>query len=165
MAWCRQATSHYLSQCWPRSMSPYGVIRPKWVNIWYYTGSYDFTFSFISYKTWIRSPRWFTNKFTAIHATNYSHGTCFRFCYVKISTGFNHKFHWEISRLPWTISIYINHINHVVTHSQNKRTTMKPSAYSMGHIVPVHVSLGTWIFSIPYSPLVDWQGEFAKSLN
>ena len=22
MAWCRQATSHYLSQCWPRSMSP-----------------------------------------------------------------------------------------------------------------------------------------------
>ena len=25
MAWCRQATSHYMSQCWPRSMSPYGV--------------------------------------------------------------------------------------------------------------------------------------------
>ena len=25
MAWCRQATSHYLSQCWPSSMSPYGV--------------------------------------------------------------------------------------------------------------------------------------------
>ena len=22
MAWCHQATSHYLSQCWPRSMSP-----------------------------------------------------------------------------------------------------------------------------------------------
>ena len=33
MAWCRQATSHYLSQCWPRSMSPYGVTRPQWVNI------------------------------------------------------------------------------------------------------------------------------------
>ena len=32
MAWCRQATRHYLSQCWPRSMSPYGVTRPKWVN-------------------------------------------------------------------------------------------------------------------------------------
>ena len=25
MAWCHQATSHYLSQCWPRSMSPYGI--------------------------------------------------------------------------------------------------------------------------------------------
>ena len=33
MAWCRQATSHYLSQCWPRSLSPYGVIRPQWVNL------------------------------------------------------------------------------------------------------------------------------------
>ena len=32
MAWCRQATSHYLSQCCPRSMSPYGVIRPQWVK-------------------------------------------------------------------------------------------------------------------------------------
>ena len=30
MAWCRQATSHYLSQCWPRSMPPYGVTRPQW---------------------------------------------------------------------------------------------------------------------------------------
>ena len=33
MAWCRQATSHYLSQCWPSSMSPYGVTKPQWVNI------------------------------------------------------------------------------------------------------------------------------------
>ena len=32
MAWCRQATSHYLSQCWLRSMSPYGVTRPQLVN-------------------------------------------------------------------------------------------------------------------------------------
>ena len=32
MAWCRQVTSHYLSQCWPSSMSPFGVTRPQWVN-------------------------------------------------------------------------------------------------------------------------------------
>ena len=32
MAWYRQATSHYLSQCWPISMSPYGVARPQRVN-------------------------------------------------------------------------------------------------------------------------------------
>ena len=32
MAWCRQATSHYLSQCWPRSLLPYGITRPQWVN-------------------------------------------------------------------------------------------------------------------------------------
>ena len=28
MAWCRQATSHYLSQCWLSSLSPDGVARP-----------------------------------------------------------------------------------------------------------------------------------------
>ena len=34
MAWCRQATSNYLSQCWPKSLSPYGVTRPQWVLTW-----------------------------------------------------------------------------------------------------------------------------------
>ena len=32
MAWCPQATSHYLSQWWPRYVSPYGVSRPQWVK-------------------------------------------------------------------------------------------------------------------------------------
>ena len=32
MASCRQAISHYLSQCWPSSVSPYGVIGPQWVK-------------------------------------------------------------------------------------------------------------------------------------
>ena len=32
MAWCHLAPSHYLSQCWPRSMLPYGGTRPQWVN-------------------------------------------------------------------------------------------------------------------------------------
>ena len=29
MAWCRQATSHYLNQGWPRSPTPYSVTRPQ----------------------------------------------------------------------------------------------------------------------------------------
>ena len=33
MDWLRQATSHYLIQCWPRSISPYGVARPQWIKI------------------------------------------------------------------------------------------------------------------------------------
>ena len=32
MAWCRQATSHYLSQCWSSSVLPYGITRPQWVK-------------------------------------------------------------------------------------------------------------------------------------
>ena len=29
----RQATSHYLNECWPRFLPPYGVTRPQWINI------------------------------------------------------------------------------------------------------------------------------------
>ena len=29
---CSTATSHYLSQCWPRSISPVVISRPQWVN-------------------------------------------------------------------------------------------------------------------------------------
>ena len=45
MAWCHQTTSHYLSQYWPRSKTPYAVTRPQWFKIcaicllpctWYY---------------------------------------------------------------------------------------------------------------------------------
>ena len=32
--WCLTAPSHYLNQCWSRSLPPYGVTRPQWVNDW-----------------------------------------------------------------------------------------------------------------------------------
>ena len=31
-AWCCQAASHYLNQCWPRSMLLYGATGPQWVK-------------------------------------------------------------------------------------------------------------------------------------
>ena len=44
MAWCHQAASHYLGQCWPRFMTPYGT-RPQWVDInmpsYQHRNSYD----------------------------------------------------------------------------------------------------------------------------
>ena len=32
MAWCSHVTSHYLHQCWPRSMWPYVISRPQIVE-------------------------------------------------------------------------------------------------------------------------------------
>ena len=32
MALCCQTPSHYLNQCWPRSLSPYGVTRPQCIK-------------------------------------------------------------------------------------------------------------------------------------
>ena len=36
-AWCHQATSHYLSQYWPRSVSPYEVTRQQCLINWWFT--------------------------------------------------------------------------------------------------------------------------------
>ena len=33
MAWCHQATSHYLRQCWPRSIPSYGITKPGWNKV------------------------------------------------------------------------------------------------------------------------------------
>ena len=32
MDWHHHATSHYLSQCWPKSMRPYGITKTQWVK-------------------------------------------------------------------------------------------------------------------------------------
>ena len=34
MVWYHEVTSHYLSQCWPSSVSSYGVTRPQSVNVY-----------------------------------------------------------------------------------------------------------------------------------
>ena len=52
MAWCHQAASHYLSQCWPRYLSPCGVPRPQWV-MWCVGWRCDFPWKciiFIAYR-------------------------------------------------------------------------------------------------------------------
>ena len=47
MAWCHQATSHYLGHCWPSSMSPNGITMPKWVKC---TSDLAFTFMLLLNK-------------------------------------------------------------------------------------------------------------------
>ena len=80
MAWCHQATSHYLSQCWPRSMSPYVITKPQWVKlsflishtIWYTQSKFHITWNIFSNKIyhqiislqqdpyWPRPVSWYT---------------------------------------------------------------------------------------------------------
>ena len=48
---CRQATSHYLSQCWPSSMSPYGVTMPQWVKKMMMINKYRFVISLVYRST------------------------------------------------------------------------------------------------------------------
>ena len=92
MACCHQATSHYLSQCWPRSMLPYGITRPQRERIfmiifWWITQTYglwllnihDFLWAnFITdYKIvpvhWFTSIYvWFSGEFYSVIHIHYS---------------------------------------------------------------------------------------------
>ena len=57
IVWCRQATSHYLNQCWPKFLPPYGVTRPqtKFLNPY---DSFEYTSHGLLLITWINfNPR------------------------------------------------------------------------------------------------------------
>ena len=58
MAWCCQAPSHYLSQRWSSSMSPYGVTRPQWVNTACVTDNDSFTLAIIPWNWTKKSTPW-----------------------------------------------------------------------------------------------------------
>ena len=53
MVWCSQATSHCLSQCWHRSLSPYGTIRPQRVNVFMAFSKTIFRFILFLFCCWM----------------------------------------------------------------------------------------------------------------
>ena len=56
MAWCHQPTIHYLSQCLPRSMLPYGITRLQWVKKHKITLAFFFsTFSLLRWYMQLKS--------------------------------------------------------------------------------------------------------------
>ena len=85
MAWCRQATSHYLSQCWPESLYPYGIIRPQWVKpkprtersntvmIYIYIHWFVYLKHTIIFHNWISRLPWVTTSGSPVKRFN--HGT------------------------------------------------------------------------------------------
>ena len=79
MAWCHQATSHYLSQCWPRSLSPYGVTRPQWVKRIFFIETFVFLTEIslklvplnpVMWLVLVRESEWFGTKQASSHCLN-----------------------------------------------------------------------------------------------
>ena len=65
MDWCRQATSHYLSQCWLRSLSLYGVSRLQCIKVFLYFDSNWCLFPWVQLTI---SQHWFREWFVTIKA-------------------------------------------------------------------------------------------------
>ena len=83
MAWCRQATSHYLNQCWPRPMLPCGVTRPQWVKAHVNRSVFrDVTVVLLHFIIDIRFQFYFSDFLTSqtknfyLHALNNPHHEC-----------------------------------------------------------------------------------------
>ena len=65
------ARSHYLSQFWPRSMSPYGITRPQWVNVLNMNGHHTCELFWFLYLThWGLVTRICVGKLTIIVSDN-----------------------------------------------------------------------------------------------
>ena len=92
MAWCRQATSHYLNQCWPRSLPPYGVTRAQWVKeaIWQHRSG----------SMLVQLTHWGRDKMAAVSQTMFSNAfSCMKMYEFRI------KFHWSLF-LWFQLTIY-----------------------------------------------------------
>ena len=68
MAWCRQAPSHYLSQCWPRSLRHLASLGPNELNLHFSTNYTSFNVC-VKYFVWnLKGYLWnFTQNIKAIH--------------------------------------------------------------------------------------------------
>ena len=108
MAWCRQATSHYLSQYWSRSMSPYGVSRPQWVNT-------------LTALLLLVLTHWGRGKMAAIFQTTFSNALSWRKM-IEIPTQISLKF---VPKGP------IKNIPELVQIMAWRRTGDKPSSETM----------------------------------
>ena len=84
---CHQATSHYLNQCWHRSMSPYAVTRPQWVN---------------TYEAW----KFYTEIRTVWKIIRYHNS--FRILATKILF---YKLNWEVY-FWWCKTCFLNYEQH-----------------------------------------------------
>ena len=93
MASCHQATSHYLNQCWLRSILPYDITWPHWVNELHFPQT-------VRHKTYSKShfyscQHWFQNNSTI----------CIFIVELDMSTELHHVMcvnHWPTLLKPLT---------------------------------------------------------------
>ena len=80
IAWCYQATYHYLSQCWSRMMSPFGVTKPQIVNIIFPKVMHTFIVCYWTFQGHLKG--WWLARFSFLSvspAYNLEQNVCWKF--------------------------------------------------------------------------------------
>ena len=154
MAWCHQATSHYLSQCWLRSLSPYGITRPQWVD---------------SEKCWVGWHR----KLTVIWIPTFSLVGATEIVIKKQSVAISNA---KVGIMT-ILRFQRNHFNTVLTTQQPNMLCQHTEAWwwyitvttlaqvTAGYLAaPIHYLKQCWlIISSVHSP--SFEGNFTSTLN
>ena len=85
MNWCRLTTSHNVSQCWPRSMSPYDVTRPQWLDTLWPSDTYM--------RRW-SNQQWFRQWLVAWSAPSHYLNQCWNI----VNWTIRHKIQWNFNQ-------------------------------------------------------------------
>ena len=117
MAWCRQATSHYLNQCWPWSPTSYGITRPQWVKC-------DLNATAINTLRWRQNCGYFADIF---------------------KTSFLNENIWILLKIPmkFVLKIWINNIPTLVQIMAWPRPGNKPLSETVMVSLLMHIYI-TW---------------------
>ena len=111
MAWCHEATSHYLSQCWARPMSPNGVTRPQWVKqSRRFVGSYCCKCCF-SHRVYFTTAKCMHMNGVVHTLYDYRHATNFTSVFFTCGTaGCHNDDQWwhQRRRQAWLIEVPLN---------------------------------------------------------
>ena len=123
MTWCRQATSHYLSQCWPRFMLPNGVTRPQ-----IQSGAIDQSHRYGRHLAPCREP-----------AGSYDKTTQTAIC-------FEHKTQYLLIRAPYTRIVVFWHISNIPPMiSQSQISCNTHTFYIAAMFVKYCYTTGSWL--------------------
>ena len=165
MALCHQATSYYLSQCWPRSVLPYGITRPQWVHTKGSTETYHCPVSFPYQdppKVFINLPKLFQkgsiylNLITAclefhnfeFFKTDYILGCLWQMCFF-----FKFNLSKKMSVFKSKFSIWCDYLLSCMSMSP----LVKTRAWQQGSNRAVFVQGSIWVWAQPIRYVTLWR--------
>ena len=102
MAWCQQATSHYLIQCWHWSTLPFGITQPQWVNSFMSIDAYILVSVGYHWFRWWNLICWVPNHFliNLLAKYHYSSGPVGRNCKILSKQDKYHEYSMKNRSMP-----------------------------------------------------------------
>ena len=147
MGWCRQETSHYLNQYWPRSVSPYSTTRPQWVNSVHRNAEWrQEIWNMVSGWVLAQYERsWRASSFVQAYRFSMEvHGKPYQSC--------KHTTHWDVMKIPrraicvGTLSSFVQWASYQIRKVRVARAPGMPGTFSLPRrlAIPTCITARAW---------------------